>query len=94
MVLGAALAVVAWAVVSVGFSIFLANFADYGATYGSLGAAVGLLVYLQLSASIVLVGAEVNAAIHHSAADRTTKAEKPDLDREIPITQDKSTGDA
>jgi len=94
VVLGAALAVVAWAVVSVGFSIFLANFADYGATYGSLGAAVGLLVYLQLSASIVLVGAEVNAAIHHSAADRTTKAEKPDLDREIPITQDKSTGDA
>jgi membrane protein len=42
---GAALAVLAWAVTSVGFSIYLANFADFGVTYGSLGAAVGLLVY-------------------------------------------------
>jgi membrane protein len=48
----------------VGFSVYLANFADYGATYGSLGAAIGLLLYLYLSASVVLFGAEVNAAIH------------------------------
>jgi membrane protein len=66
--LGAALAVVAWAVTSVGFSIYLANFADYGVTYGSIGAAVGLLVYLDLSASIVLAGAELNAALRlHSS---------------------------
>lgn len=75
VVLGAALAVVAWAVASVGFSIYLANFADYGVTYGSLGAAVGLLFYLYLSATIVLVGAEVNAevnaAINRPPADRT-----------------------
>jgi membrane protein len=56
--------VVAWAITSVGFSIYLANFANYGVTYGSLGAAVGLLFYLYLSASIVLIGEEVNAAIH------------------------------
>jgi membrane protein len=74
VVLGAAFAVVAWAIASVGFSIYLANFADYGVTYGSLGTAVGLLFYLYLTASIVLVGAEVNAAIHHSVADRTIQA--------------------
>ena len=67
--LGAALAVGAWAITTVGFSIYLANFADFGITYGSLGAAVGLLVYLNLSASIVLAGAELNAALHPSAAD-------------------------
>jgi membrane protein len=61
---GAALAVLAWAVASVGFSLYLANFADYGVTYGSLGAAVGLLVYLDISASIVLVGADLNATLH------------------------------
>lgn len=94
VVLGAALAVVAWAIASVGFSVYLANFADYGATYGSLGAAVGLLFYLYLSASIVLAGAEVNAAIHHSAAGRTTRAEKPDLDREVSTTQGGKTSDA
>jgi membrane protein len=62
---GAALCVVLWAISSVGFSVYLANFADYGVTYGSLGAAVGLLLYLYLCASVVLLGAELNAAIHH-----------------------------
>jgi membrane protein len=69
VMLGAALAVLAWSVTSGGFSIYLANFADFGVSYGSLGAAVGLLVYLNLSASIVLAGAELNAALHPSAAD-------------------------
>jgi membrane protein len=68
---GASLAVVAWAITSVGFSIYLANFANYGVTYGSLGAAVGLLFYLYLTASVVLVGAEINATIYHSAPDRS-----------------------
>ena len=67
--LGAALAVGAWALTTVGFSVFLANFANYGVTYGSLGAAVGLLVYLNLSASIVLAGAELNSALYPIAID-------------------------
>jgi membrane protein len=62
---GAALCVVLWAITSVGFSVYLTNFANYGATYGSIGAAVGLLLYLYLCASVVLVGAELNAAIYH-----------------------------
>jgi membrane protein len=78
--LGAALAVVLWAISSVGFSFYLANFANYGVTYGSLGAAVGLLFYLYLSASVVLLGAEVNAAIYRLAVDRTIQAGKPALD--------------
>jgi membrane protein len=60
---GVALAIVLWAIVSVGFSYYLATFADYGVTYGSLGAAVGLLLYLNLTASVMLLGAEVNATI-------------------------------
>jgi membrane protein len=76
--LGAALAVGAWAITTVGFSVYLANFADYGITYGSLGAAVGLLVYLDLSASIVLAGAELNAALHPSASDpQNERADDP-----------------
>ena len=61
---GAIFAVMAWTIASVGFSLYLANFADRGLTYGSLGTAVGLLFYLYLSASAVLLGAEVNAAVH------------------------------
>jgi membrane protein len=72
VVVGAVLAPVLWAISSVGFSFYLANFADYGATYGSLGAAVGLLLYLYLCASVVLFGAELNAAIYHSLKDTST----------------------
>jgi membrane protein len=62
---GALFAVIAWVIASLGFSFYLANFADRGLTYGSLGTAVGLLVYLYLSASVVLLGAEINAAVYH-----------------------------
>ena len=93
VVLGAALAVVLWAITSVGFSFYLANFADYGVTYGSLGAAVGLLFYLYLSASVVLLGAEVNAAIYHSGPDGSEQAEKPGSDHETTDTQSKRVND-
>lgn len=85
--LGAALAVLLWAISSVGFSFYLANFANYGVTYGSLGATVGLLFYLYLSASIVLLGAEVNAAVYHSGPDGNVQVEKPDFDYETPDIQ-------
>jgi membrane protein len=66
---GAALSVVLWAISSVGFTFYLANFANYGVTYGSLGAAVGLLFYFYLCASVVLFGAELNAAISRPVTD-------------------------
>jgi membrane protein len=72
---GAALSVVLWAISSVGFSIYLANFADYGVTYGSIGAAVGLLLYLYLCAWVVLLGAELNAAIYHRLTADTLEQE-------------------
>jgi membrane protein len=87
VVLGAALAVVLWAISSVGFSFYLANFANYGVTYGSLGAAVGLLLYLYLSASVVLLGAEVNAAIYHLPYDGSVQAEKLSSDHETRDTR-------
>ena len=73
---GAALSVVLWAISSVGFSFYLANFANYGVTYGSIGAAVGLLFYLYLCASVVLLGAELNAAIYHLATDTKRRGQK------------------
>ena len=91
---GAALAVVSWAVSSVGFSFYLANFADYGVTYGSLGAAVGLLFYLYLTASVVLLGAEVNAAIYHALPDGMMETEQPNFDYEASNGPDRSVRDA
>lgn len=60
------------------FSWYLSNFADYDATYGSLGAAIGLMMWLWLSVIVILVGAELNAEIEHQTArDTTTGGEKP-----------------
>jgi membrane protein len=77
---GALFAVMAWVIASLGLSFYLANFADRGLTYGSLGTAVGLLFYLYLSASAVLLGAEVNAAIWQSCADMAEHTEQPASD--------------
>jgi membrane protein len=93
VVLGAAMAVILWAISSIGFSFYLANFATYGVTYGSLGAAVGLLFYLYLSASVVLLGAEVNAAIYHLAADRAIQAAKPGSGHETTDAQSRRMRD-
>ncbi|MEO1456381.1 MAG: YihY/virulence factor BrkB family protein [Pseudomonadota bacterium] len=60
---GALLAIALWLAGSTGFSWYVANFANYNSTYGSLGAMVGLLMWLYLSALIILLGAEVNAEI-------------------------------
>ena len=47
------------------FSWYLSNFANYNATYGSLGAAVGVMVWLWISTTVMLLGAELNAEIEH-----------------------------
>jgi len=67
---GAAFAVIAWPIASVGFSFYLSNFAGRGLTYGSLGTAVGLLVFLYFSAWIVLLGAEINEAVYRTRRRR------------------------
>jgi membrane protein len=42
------------------FFWYLSNFANYNATYGSLGAAVGVMVWLWISTTVMLLGAELN----------------------------------
>jgi membrane protein len=70
--LGAALAVTLWTISSVAFAFYLANFANIGFAYGSIGAVVGLLLYLYLCAAVVLLGAELNAAIYYPVNDETS----------------------
>jgi membrane protein len=69
---GSVFAAVTWLVVSSLFSWYLGNFANYNATYGSLGAVVGLMMWMWLSTIVVLVGAELNSEIEHQTAHDTT----------------------
>jgi membrane protein len=68
---GAAFAAVAWLAGSSLLSWYLSHLADYNATYGSLGAGIGLMMWLWLTAIVVLVGAEFNSEI--DAADGLLK---------------------
>ncbi len=65
---GAVVATVLWMAVSMGFTIYVANFAHYNEVYGSLGAAVALLMWFYLSAYVVLMGGALNAAIEAGGA--------------------------
>lgn len=60
---GAVFAGFALVVASMLFSWYAANFANYNETYGSLGAVIGLMMWLWLGATIILIGAEINSAI-------------------------------
>ncbi len=75
---GSALATIVWVTSSIAFSIYLQRFADFNATYGSLGAVIGFLFWTWISVIILLVGAELNAEIEHQTArDSTTGPDKP-----------------
>jgi membrane protein len=69
---GSVFAALAWLAVSSLFSWYLGNFANYNATYGALGAVVGLMMWMWLSTIVVLVGAELNSEIEHQTAHDTT----------------------
>lgn len=60
---GLAASVVAWLAVSGVFSFYVENFAGYSVIYGALGAVMALLIWLQLSAVILIMGAELNAVL-------------------------------
>lgn len=64
---GAFLATIGWLVVSLGLSVYVSRFSALNETYGALGAAAGLLLWLYASAFVVLLGAELNAEIEREA---------------------------
>ena len=75
---GSAVAATLWLVVSLLFSLYVRNFGSYGETYGALGGVVVLLMWFYLSASVVVLGAEINAELEHQTRrDSTEGREQP-----------------
>jgi membrane protein len=60
---GSATATLVWLMMSAAFSLYLADFAHLGRTYGSLATIIALMLWVWLSAIVVLAGAELNAEI-------------------------------
>lgn len=61
---GAGVVVVVWIIASVGLSYYLSNFASYNEVYGSLGAVIGMLLWLYITAFLILLGAALNLQIY------------------------------
>jgi len=75
---GSIVATVLWLVASLAFSAYTAGFASYDETYGTLGAVVITMLWLQLTALAILIGAEINAELEHQTAkDSTTGPDRP-----------------
>jgi membrane protein len=62
---GSVVAVVAWVVASLGFSLYVGHFGNYEVVYGALGSVIVLLLWIWISALAILLGAEINAVIEH-----------------------------
>lgn len=66
---GSVFGVVVWALASWGFSLYVANFGNYNATYGALGGVIVLLLWMWISSLVVLLGAEINAVLEHKSPE-------------------------
>jgi membrane protein len=58
---GSTSAAALWLIASVLFSWYAANFGSYNKTYGSLGAAIGFMIWIWISSIVILLGAEIDA---------------------------------
>ncbi len=72
---GAFLATLLWVGVSIGFSWYVSHFASYGTTYGPLGAVAAVMMWLFVSAYVVLFGAVLNAELEERGYRRIVRKE-------------------
>jgi membrane protein len=73
---GAVLSTLLWLIASLVFKLYLANFADYNATYGSLGGVIVLMLWFYISGLAILFGSEMNAEIEHASPHGKAPGEK------------------
>ena len=76
---GSVSAATVWVAASAGFSWYMSNFADYSATYGSLGAIAAAMMWAYISTLILLVGAEFNAELEQQTECDTTIPPERDM---------------
>ena len=85
---GAVFGVIVWLLASAAFFFYVSNFSNYDATYGTFAGAVILLVWLWLTNTVLLFGAEINAAMRLRRSPELPKSyEGPPLPEKVPAEQ-------
>jgi membrane protein len=64
--IGAIVAIAIWALLSVAFGFYVANFSSYGKVYGALAGVIVFLLWLWLTNLALLLGAELNAELERA----------------------------
>jgi membrane protein len=67
---GSAAATLLWLLASLGFGLYVSNFGDYNATYGSLGGVVVFLTWIYITAFVLLMGGELNSELERQQAEK------------------------
>lgn len=67
---GIASAVILWLILSIGFSFYVENFSSYSIIYGTLGAVMVLIVWLYMTSFVLILGAELNAAVYKTKREK------------------------
>lgn len=80
---GSLLATGLWLAASFGFRVYVQNFADYSAVYGTIGGVIILLLWFYMSGFALLIGAELNAEIDKAMPSRDTAPQSPDRPKKI-----------
>lgn len=89
---GAIISMVLWLLLSYGFRLYLGYFNSYNKTYGSLGAVIILMLWLYLTALVILIGGTINAVLQEFSDPETAKAgeRKAEAQEVVENPEDKS----
>jgi membrane protein len=74
---GSLFAVMMWLVVSLGFKLYVENFGNYNAAYGSIAGVIVLMLWFYLSGIVLLLGGEINAEIEKAASEKAKARSEP-----------------
>lgn len=73
---GSRLATVLWLLISIGFRFYVTHFGQFNKMYGTIGAAIVILLWFYLSGLVLLVGAELNSELEHASPYGKNEGEK------------------
>ena len=93
VLVGAIVGSIAWAVVTVLFSLYVDRIASYGATYGALAGVAGLLVWLYLSGFVLLIGGEITAFLQRPPPPPPSPPASPSAPRAVPAVDSDAASD-
>ena len=88
---GSVTGIILWLSVSYAFRLYLSYFNSYDKTYGSLGAVIILMLWLYMTAFVILIGGIINATLQEMTDPETAAESRRKKRTEIGKSQNRPT---